>query len=335
MKLQRHRRRRARRSTILFASLAVVLYGAVTLLSVRRSSVEPHSNCDFDVVEAELAYRLAPEAFHRSYILHATRPLLVRSGGLDMMRWARDKSLSNLAVLNQTYGNALLNLAVQSTAFSGRDVRVQSMVEYITQGAAHNDPFPAAIFERVGAGKKLSEGRRHSTHGSDVLTDIPIPDVFQHDGAFVRPECTGLIIAPQRSGAPFHKHNEKIHVVLYGEKRWIVSQQFPLANRGQKHPGEYFAQYFPSEHERTSRFLSSLGVPDGESTNNGLLRCVQQAGDIIYLPKDWYHSTLSQEDSIALALEYISESNVKYCPCFEDSCDVGCRPRDPDLCSSS
>merc|ERR1712086_693780 len=49
------------------------------------------------------------------------------------------------------------------------------------------------------------------------------------------------------------------------------------------------------------------------SATNGGLECVQEAGDILFLPADWGHQTLNIETGIGLAHEY-NEAGVTRVP---------------------
>ncbi|KAJ8301623.1 hypothetical protein KUTeg_020610 [Tegillarca granosa] len=91
------------------------------------------------------------------------------------------------------------------------------------------------------------------------------------------------------SGVSFHKHADAWNGVIYGQKRWFLYpvQQTPP---GGVYPGytqnEWFDQVYPHLNETTKP-----------------IECVQEAGEILYLPEGMYHGTVNLGDTVAIGIQ--------------------------------
>ncbi|XP_041347741.1 uncharacterized protein LOC121367556 isoform X2 [Gigantopelta aegis] len=109
-----------------------------------------------------------------------------------------------------------------------------------------------------------------------------------------------LSIRPQRddsffflgssgSGVSFHNHAEAWNGVVYGSKRWFLYSK-ETAPPGGVYPGysqlDWFSKVYP--------VLSETQKP---------VECVQQAGEIIYLPEGMYHGTINIGDTVAVGIQ--------------------------------
>ena len=89
-----------------------------------------------------------------------------------------------------------------------------------------------------------------------------------------------------RSGVSFHKHADAWNGVVYGRKRWFL---YPPETTppGGVWPGfsqlEWFRKVYPQ--------LDDAKLP---------LECIQEAGEILYLPESYYHGTLNIGDTLAV-----------------------------------
>ena len=79
------------------------------------------------------------------------------------------------------------------------------------------------------------------------------------------------------NGVAFHQHWQTWGLLLAGQKTWYVSPP----GKTPRHPHRY-------SDEST---LSTLATARG-----GLLRCLQEEGEIVFLPKDWWHATFNKAD---------------------------------------
>ena len=96
-----------------------------------------------------------------------------------------------------------------------------------------------------------------------------------------------LMIAPAKAGASPHFHNSALNLLVFGEKLWLLYP--PLtAFYSTKHVHSWFRE----DYNR----LSSNGVTP--------LKCLQQPGDIIWVPDMWGHGVIYTKDSVGIAHLY-------------------------------
>mmetsp|Transcript_41396 Transcript_41396/g.74324 ORF Transcript_41396/g.74324 Transcript_41396/m.74324 type:complete len:85 (-) Transcript_41396:103-357(-) len=79
-----------------------------------------------------------------------------------------------------------------------------------------------------------------------------------------------------------HHHPAAINTLYYGRKLWFL---LPPAEGGWSNEAPY----------RT--LLRTGGYPDAKT-------CVQEAGDLLFVPTDWSHATLCLSDSVGVAHEF-------------------------------
>jgi hypothetical protein len=93
------------------------------------------------------------------------------------------------------------------------------------------------------------------------------------------------------SGAPIHHHNIAVNVQFYGKKRWML---YP---RGKGYRSKVAANtWLREKHPELS-----LNATDGALGT--LTEVITYGGDVLIVPKDWAHGTLTIEAGIAIALE--------------------------------
>ena len=109
-----------------------------------------------------------------------------------------------------------------------------------------------------------------------------------------------LSLGPAASGTPLHRHSAAWNKLFFGRKRWIMSPPGSAADMGigdgyssegeisrKEHVGEWLREQYPA-HKQAGR----------------LVECVQEKGDMIFVPHSWAHATLNLEPSLAVAQEF-------------------------------
>ncbi|KAL4226395.1 hypothetical protein ACF0H5_014378 [Mactra antiquata] len=91
------------------------------------------------------------------------------------------------------------------------------------------------------------------------------------------------------SGVSFHKHADAWNGVIYGRKRWFL---FPLEKTP---PGGVYPGFTQQEWYRR---IYPLVKPEDK-----MLECIQEAGEILYLPESWYHGTINLGDTVAIGIQ--------------------------------
>ena len=120
----------------------------------------------------------------------------------------------------------------------------------------------------------------HPKQHADLLTDIPRLGYLSN----LVGVHTQFYQGAAGTGAPMHVHIDAWNCLVYGEKRWFLMPPFK---------GVYSAmpvmQWVKSQY-------SSINA----------IECVQQEGDVLYVPKYWSHAVLNTKESVGIAREFIN-----------------------------
>jgi hypothetical protein len=185
------------------------------------------------------------------------------------------------------------------------------------------DPMPPYIFELLNKDSSLLA--TIPTPSSLCAYNHPLPVVWVNDvrpcytySELMSPKTTGTFLTstqfylgPQQSGSPMHFHEyvhckfctssqldqqkrprfsdlvgrDAVNSLVYGRKQWILASPSDSLFSKQ-HPVEWTAS------------LASSPVKDT------YFRCVQEEGDLFYVPRLWGHAVINTEDTIGYATEF-------------------------------
>ena len=106
-------------------------------------------------------------------------------------------------------------------------------------------------------------------------------------------------LGPRGSGVGFHRHGEAWNIVAHGRKRWFL------------YPPEWRSDLLGVGPDIAldglgwfREFFSRVG-----GTTIAPMECVQEAGDIAYLPEGWHHATLNVQDTIGVAFNHLPKNS--------------------------
>ena len=103
----------------------------------------------------------------------------------------------------------------------------------------------------------------------------------------------GLFIGSQRSGTSMHYHRAAWNALLFGRKLWVLTP--PARSSFRRHQ-----MALTSFHDGWLEEVRSRAA--GNGTNISARRiCVQQEGDVIFVPAGWGHATLNLNESVGVA----------------------------------
>lgn len=102
-----------------------------------------------------------------------------------------------------------------------------------------------------------------------------------------------LAIGGKGTGAPPHYHKAAVNTLFYGRKKWFLMPPTSTVYTSQS-AQEWF----------------SRRQDDPERRHSSVLECVQQPGDLIFVPDFWGHATLNLEPSVAVASEFMTPRMV-------------------------
>ena len=121
-----------------------------------------------------------------------------------------------------------------------------------------------------------------------LITDCPRTDYFE-DARFAwshkeREAHALFFLGPAGSGVTLHEHTNAWNALVHGQKRWILlppySQFGPVSLPANVWMKEWYPRFQDVVHE-----------------------CTQFAGELMYVPSNWMHSTLNVQASIGIAVE--------------------------------
>ena len=99
------------------------------------------------------------------------------------------------------------------------------------------------------------------------------------------------------SGAPLHFHGDAFNVLVHGRKQWWL---FPpdAGNYSAMPAMQWVSEVLPGLCKRCEqRELPERACP---------LVVTQEAGDLLFVPRDWAHATLNLQPSVGYAIEFDS-----------------------------
>ena len=170
-----------------------------------------------------------------------------------------------------------------------------------------NDEMPLYLFDKEFAAK------------SPVLKkDYEVPAYFEEDlfqvlGERERPDYRWLIIGPAKSGSSFHidpNCTSAWNAVLSGRKKWVMfppkvvppgvhASENGLNVATSVSIIEWFLNFYQEARE---------GTPDAPA--GAMRECVVEAGEVIFVPRGWWHLVINLEESVALTQNYVSSANL-------------------------
>ncbi|KXZ56047.1 hypothetical protein GPECTOR_2g1599 [Gonium pectorale] len=203
--------------------------------------------------------------------------------------------------------------------FGDRDVIVGNMPmpfsTYRSYCAANRDEQPLYLFDK-----------RFAAVAPSLEADYAPPvqfgeDLFSLLGEEGRPHYRWLILGPARSGSNFHVDPNATSAwngLLWGAKKWVmyppgvpppgvhpspdgadVAQPFSLT--------EWFVNFYAATREgkRLTPKYGVSSVPDSLQVRP--VEFVARPGELLFVPRGWWHCALNLEESCALTQNFVSE----------------------------
>ena len=107
--------------------------------------------------------------------------------------------------------------------------------------------------------------------------------IFAHNKT-ARDMIALFFAGPALSGVSLHMHTNAWNALLYGRKRWFLlppnSLWGPTGMPMLRWVHDFYDKLAPDMHE-----------------------CVQEAGEVLYVPSDWYHGVINLKDSVGIVVE--------------------------------
>ena len=184
---------------------------------------------------------------------------------------------------------------------NGRKLRVK-MKTFMDYMSHQTDDSPLYLFESGMDGNTKSL-RKH----------YRIPDLFPGDflnlvGRVNKPPHKWFCIGPKRSGTTVHRDpmgTSAWNAVTLGVKRWVLfePQEDRVLVKGRKYRVK-------GEDDEAIHYFDFI-LPRLRSAHPDLnvYECLQESGDLIYVPGQWWHGVLNLSDTVAVTHNYCGWDN--------------------------
>ena len=118
-----------------------------------------------------------------------------------------------------------------------------------------------------------------------MSTVLPLMPSFVDRKKIKRP-ASHFYLGSAGSGAPMHYHSHSYNVLVFGRKRWVI-----LPPRHALFSKQHIANWLETEYKALR--------DDGAA-----MECIQEPGDVLYIPEGWAHGVLNLDDSIGFSTEF-------------------------------
>jgi len=132
---------------------------------------------------------------------------------------------------------------------------------------------------------------------NDILEPKMATNLLKGINTEIYKDISWIYIGPKKAITPLHQdflHTHTWNALITGRKEWIIYdvKDTEYLYNGQVDP-------LNPDHERFPEFKKATPI-----------KIIQNPGDIIYLPSDYWHLVRSIEPSIAITKNYINETNI-------------------------
>jgi hypothetical protein len=221
---------------------------------------------------------LTPEDFVRNFETPGIPVILtdVMKSWAGVQEWKAER-------LREKYADTMFRVSATT------DMRLADFLDYCERSS---DERPLYLFDR-----------HYSTKCPDMQNEYAIPPHFRDDLMSVlgnsRPDYRWLIMGPARSGSSFHVDpncNFAWNATVQGRKKWILYPPHikPPLDDDEVSLLQWFVRHYHEDHESKCKRLE----------------CVTQAGELMYVPRGWWHCVLNLEFSIALTHNVVTQRNL-------------------------
>jgi histone arginine demethylase JMJD6 len=238
---------------------------------------------------------ITPEWFHEN-VACLNQPIIIEDAFKDwpaMHRWS-------IEALEERFRQVPLKVAKDD---KGKKLRMKFKyyADYIRN---QQDDSPLYLFET---------NMDDNSYIRPLMEDYAVPDLFPHDWLGLvnqdsRPPYRWFCIGPKRSGTTVHTDplaTSAWNAVTHGTKHWVLFEpqesRKEVKGKGLIKKGEddEAIMYYDFILPRIKKAYPNLRVYEG----------LQKAGELIFVPGDWWHGVLNREDTVAVTQNYVGPDN--------------------------
>ncbi|CAH1783165.1 unnamed protein product [Owenia fusiformis] len=231
------------------------------------------NKCNIDRVNAD---DLTEEKFELIYRLK--KPVIVYFDN-GAAAWT-DPSLWTLSSLRASYGDLVVGSGraddiVKNGGNGDIKTTLNKFIELFMDDKSNNVAEPFYLFDR------------NFYKSTELQHSIKPPPYFKSQTT--SKEDAIVFLGSSLSGVTFHQHADTWNGVIFGHKRWFL---YPP---DQTPPGGVLAGFVPTDWY--TMVYPSLHPEDKP------MECMQNPGEILYLPEYTYHSTINLGDTVAVGIQ--------------------------------
>mmetsp|Transcript_82082 Transcript_82082/g.183111 ORF Transcript_82082/g.183111 Transcript_82082/m.183111 type:complete len:439 (+) Transcript_82082:3-1319(+) len=240
---------------------------------------------------------ITQESFYKDVVLK-NQPVIIE-GAVDhwpaMRRWSID-------ALEEKYRHVSFKVGKTD---GGKNIKIKFKY-YADYLRRQKDDSPLYLFET---------GMDDDGHLRHLLDDFEIPDLFPNDwfalmNEDARPPHRWFCIGPKRSGTTVHTDplgTSAWNAVTHGRKQWVlfepdtprrIAKGKDVLKKGEDNEA---IMYFDFLLPRLKRANPNVRTYEG----------VQNPGELIFVPGDWWHGVLNLEDAVAATQNYCGPDNFE------------------------
>ncbi|MCB9187986.1 MAG: hypothetical protein H6599_01765 [Flavobacteriales bacterium] len=140
----------------------------------------------------------------------------------------------------------------------------------------------------------------HKTNILPILKDIPIPNLFFNDKNIHR---YFFYHAPKDAGTLPHKHRDAFNILKSGEKKWIFHDASNSSSKEGESLLDHYFNMYPIGTHAIDWFEKELPAIINKLEITKVYECIQQPGDIVYIPSEYMHTVLNLSEVMGMVLE--------------------------------
>jgi histone arginine demethylase JMJD6 len=239
---------------------------------------------------------ISKEQFCDDYVLKS-KPVIIQ-GVVEKYNWPASERWSSIDSLNTYYGSMLFKITeLVSPLGMGKPYPVRLPLSLYIEYCQNNTvDFPYYLFDR-----NLSHPER-----KQLLSDYTVPEYFTDDlydmSPYLRnflPEYRYLVIGGNRTGSSLHvdpKCTSAWNTLLLGRKKWVL---FP-PNQTEEYKERIGLQYTSSTTPPAYWWMDFYPKLKESGSALGMIECIQEPGDTIFVPAGWWHVVLNLDFTVAI-----------------------------------
>jgi len=191
------------------------------------------------------------------------------------------------------YGTMAVQVGAPVEIFdTGKGSRSVSLKEFVDSFDDNSEDY---LF---GGGFLQESGLTANWTTPPVFASLGTYDDWEHDLDGIPGPPLDIAMAQDGQGIGFHTHNDAYNLQVHGSKRWAIY-------------GPHLMKGVPTGPESLAFWLQELR--DGDGIPRPTWECVQEPGEVLYVPEGFPHTTASILESVGIAhrAELLAESSAR------------------------